>query len=126
MNLIQEIKVLSLPLLQKLFSQPIMFSQLCMRKGVKNIRQNLSKLYQNRIIMHARFANPHLIICGKLFSMMNSLQKQQTKPSGERERKKKGIVRDEWASLIAFLAIDKGICSMLAVIKYELAANGAL
>lgn len=50
------------------------------------------------------------------------MQKHLTKPSRER---KKGIVRDKWASLIAFLAIDKSICSMLAVIKYELAANGA-
>lgn len=42
----------------------------------------------------------------------------------QRKKKIEGIARDKWASLIAFPAIDKGICSMLAVIKYELAANG--
>lgn len=52
------------------------------------------------------------------------MQKPQTKPL-QRE-KIKGIVRDKRASLIAFLAIDEGICSTLAVINYELAANGAL
>lgn len=55
-------------------------------------------------------------------NVRKSVQEQQTKPGSE--KKIEGTARDKWASLIAFLAIDKGICSMLAVIKYELAANG--